>query len=95
MTDFDDFEQQIIELVDEDGELCQFELIDIVEFEGQDYGLLLPVNDEDETLIENEEEREVILMRINKIMNEHVFETIDSDEEFNKVAEYINSFDEE
>ena len=30
---------------------------------------------------------------IEKIMNEYVFETIDSDEEFEKVAEYINSFD--
>ena len=49
MTDFEDFEQQIIELIDEDGEPIQFELIDIVEFEGKEYGLLLPVDDEDET----------------------------------------------
>ena len=95
MTDFEDFEQQIIELIDEDGEPCQFELIDIVEFEGKEYGLLIPVDDEDETLIDNDEEREVILMRLNKIMNEYVFEAIDSDEEFQKVGEYINSFDEE
>ena len=93
MTNFEDFEEQIIELIDEDGETNQFELIDIVEFEGKEYGLLLPYNDEDETLIDNEEEREVVLMRLNKIMNEYVFETIDSDEEFEKVAEYINSFD--
>ena len=94
MTDFEDFEEQIIELIDEDGEACHFELIDIVEFEGKEYGLLLPVDDEDETLIDNEEEKEVVLMRLNKIMNEYVFETIDSEEEFEKVAEYINSFDE-
>ena len=95
MTDFEDFEEQIIELVDEDGETLQFELIDIIEFEGREYGLLLPVDDEDETLIDNEEEKEVILMRLNKIMDEYVFEAIDSDEEFQKVGEYINSFDEE
>lgn len=95
MTDFEEFEQQIIELIDEDGETNQFELIDIVEFEGKEYGLLLPVNDEDETLIDNEDEREVVLMRLNKIMSEYVFETIDSEEEFQRVAEYINSFDEE
>ena len=94
MTDFEDFEQEIIELIDEDGEACQFRLIDIVEFEDKEYGLLIPVDDEDETLIDNEEEREVILMRLNKIMNEYVFERIDSDEEFQKVADYINSFDE-
>ena len=93
MTDFEDFEQQIIELIDEDGEPLQFELIDIIEFEGKEYGLLLPVDDEDETLIDNEEEKEVVLMKLNKIMNEYVFETIDSDEEFERVAEYINSFD--
>ena len=95
MTDFEDFEEQIIELVDEDGETLQFELIDIIEFEGREYGLLLPVDDEDETLVDNEEEKEVILMRLNKIMDEYVFEAIDSDEEFQKVGEYINSFDEE
>ena len=95
MTEFEDFEQQIIELIDEDGETNQFELIDIVEFEGKEYGLLLPIDDEDETLIDNEEEREVVLMRLNKIMNEYVFETIDSEEEFQKVSEYINSFDED
>ena len=94
MTDFEDFEQEIIELIDEDGEACQFQLIDIVEFEDKEYGLLIPVDDEDETLVDNEEEREVILMRLNKIMNEYVFERIDSDEEFQKVADYINSFDE-
>ena len=93
MTEFEDFEEQIIELIDEDGETNQFELIDIVEFEGKEYGLLLPYNDEDETLIDNEDEREVVLMRLNKIMDEYVFETIDSEEEFSKVAEYINSFD--
>ena len=94
MTDFEDFEQQIIELIDEDGEPCQFELIDIIEFEGKEYGLLRPYEDENEVLIDNEEEREVVLMRLTKIMNEYVFESIDSDEEFDKVAEYINSFDE-
>lgn len=95
MTDFEDFEEQIIELIDEDGETLQFELIDIIEFEGREYGLLLPIDDEDETLVDNDEEKEVILMRLNKIMNEYVFEAIDSDEEFQKVGEYINSFDEE
>ena len=55
---------------------------------------MLPVNDEDDTLIDNDDEREVVLMRLNKIMNEYVFETIDSDDEFEKVAQYINSFDE-
>ena len=91
MTDFEDFEQEIIELIDEDGEACQFQLIDIIEFEGKEYGLLLPVDDEDETLIDNDEEKEVILMRLNKLMNEYIFETIDSDEEFQKVSDYYNS----
>jgi len=97
MADFedDDFEQQIIEVIDEDGVAYQLELIDIIEFEGKEYGLLLPVDDEDEVLKETEEEREVILMRLNKLMNEYLFETIEDEEEFQKVSEYINSFNEE
>ena len=95
MAEFDEFEDfigKIIELNDEDGETFQFELIDVIDFEGRKYGLLLPADDEDDTLIDNEEEKEVVLMRISKIMGETVYELIDSDEEFKKVEDYINSF---
>ena len=80
-------EEQIIETVDENGNVVKFELFDIVEVDEQEYALLLP--------IEDEEGDEVVLMRLTKDGEEYLFETIDDDEEFEKVANYVESMDEE
>ena len=58
-------EKQLIETVDEQGNVINFELFDIVEVDEQEYALLLPAEREED------------------------------DEEFNKVAEYVESMDEE
>lgn len=80
-------EDQIIETIDENGNLIKFELFDIVEVEEKEYALLLPIEEEDSD--------EVVLMRLKKDGEEYLFETIDDDEEFDKVAEYVESMDEE
>lgn len=79
-------EDQIIETVDENGNTVKFELYDIVEVDEQEYALLLPVEEDSE---------EVVLMRLTKDGEEYLFETIDDDEEFNKVADYVENMDEE
>ncbi len=80
-------EEQIIETVDENGNVVKFELFDIVEVDEQEYALLLPIEEEDSD--------EVVLMRLTKDGEEYVFETIDDDEEFEKVANYVESMEEE
>ena len=80
-------EDQIIETVDENGNLVKFELFDIVEVDEKEYALLLP--------IEDKESDEVVLMHLTKEGDEYLFETIDNDEEFEKVANYVESMDEE
>ncbi|MGN1153773.1 MAG: DUF1292 domain-containing protein [Candidatus Gastranaerophilaceae bacterium] len=82
-------EDQIIETVTEDGEVVQFRLFDIIEFEEKEYALLLPVEDEDS------DEAELVLMRLTKEADDYLFETIDDDEEFDRVSEYIESIDED
>lgn len=77
-------EKQIIETVDENGEVVNFELFDIVEFEDKEYALLLPANSDDDN-------DEVILMRLTKDGEDYLFEAIDSDEEFDKVSDYIEN----
>jgi len=79
-------EDQIIETVDENGNTVKFELYDIVEVDEQEYALLLPVEEDSE---------EVVLMRLTKDGEEYLFETIDDDDEFNKVADYVENMDEE
>jgi len=48
-------EDQIIETVDENGNVVKFELFDVVEVDEKEYALLLPVDEESD---------EVVLMRI-------------------------------
>lgn len=80
-------EDQIIETVDENGKVVRFELFDVVEVDEQEYALLLPV--------ETEENDELVLMRLTKDGDEYLFETIEDDEEFDKVATYVENMDDE
>ncbi len=82
-------EQQIIETVDEAGNVIKFELYDIVEVDEQEYALLLPVE------TEPGEEDELVLMRLSKDGEDYLFETIDDDAEFEKVAAYVESLEDE
>lgn len=80
-------EDQIIETLDENGNVVKFELFDIVEVDEKEYALLLPAEEDDAD--------EVVLMRLKKEGDEYLFETIDDDEEFDKVANYVETMDEE
>ena len=82
-------EEQIIETVDEYGNIIKFELYDIVEVDEQEYALLLPVE------AEAGEEDELVLMRLTKDGEDYLFETIDDDAEFDKIAEYVESLEDE
>lgn len=84
----EEIEEQLIETIDEEGNVINFELIDIIEMEGQEYGLLLPKDEDDE------EEKEVVLMRLMKEGEEYVFEMIETDEEFDKVVAYMDTLEE-
>jgi uncharacterized protein YrzB (UPF0473 family) len=83
-------EKQLIETVDEEGNIINFELFDIIEFENQEYALLLPADKSDD-----DENDEVVLMRLKKEGEEYTFEAIDDDKEFDRVAEYIENMDDD
>lgn len=82
-------EDQIIETMTDDGEKVQFRLFDIIEFEEKEYALLLPVDEEDS------DDAELVLMRLIKEEDDYLFETIEDDEEFDRVSEYIESIDDD
>lgn len=87
MGRFDDMENrelQVIKTVGDDGEEVSLKLLDIVTVNDFDYALLLPVDEDLE-----EDECEVILMRLKQDASEYVFETIEDDEEFNLVSKAI------
>jgi hypothetical protein len=96
--------QRIIKTQDETGDIYNFELIDVVEFEGKEYGLLVYVDEEgnpiSEEKIEEEDseqdsEEEVVVMKLIKGEEGYTFETIEDDEEFEKVVSYLETEEEE
>lgn len=82
-------DDQIIETVTEDGEVVQFRLFDIVEFEEKEYALLLPVEEA------GNEDAELVLMKLEKDGDDYIFETIEDDDEFERVSDYIESIADE
>ncbi len=83
-------EKQIIETIDEEGNVINFELYDIVEVDNQEYALIFPADDD-----EDSEDSEILLMRLVKEGENYLFEKIEDEEEFNKVEEYIKTMDDE
>lgn len=77
-----------IEIIDDDGTTIKCELYDVVEFDGKQYAVLAEKDSEDE-------EPELVLMRYTEEGEESYFETIDDDDEFERVSEYIENLDTE
>ena len=92
-NDLEKAEPQIIKTQDENGEIHNFELVDIIKHNDKEYGLLVHLpseegecscgHDHDE---EEDDEEEVVIMRLSKEDDSYTFETIEDDEEFNEVV---------
>lgn len=76
--------ERIIETVDENGHNISFKLLDIIPFENKEYALVQNPNVEDN-------DDSIVLMRlISEEGGGYSFETIDDDDEFEKVSEYVD-----
>ena len=83
-------EAQIIKTIGEEGEEVYMKLREIVEVEGKDYALLSVVKDDTLPLDDENDEDELIIMRMHKSDDECTFEIIEDDDEFNMVASAIS-----
>jgi uncharacterized protein YrzB (UPF0473 family) len=75
----------IIVLNDENGDEVQFEFLDLVELDGEEYVVLLPIEDE-----QNEDEAgEVIILKVEDTdsEDEESYVSVDDEEVLNKVFE--------
>ena len=71
----------IITLNDEEGNEVEFEFLDLIEFEGEDYVVLLPVE-------ETEEAGEVVILQVEDIdSEEESYTSVEDEEILNKVFE--------
>ena len=69
----------VVVLTDEDGNDTEFEWLDTVEMDDNQYVVLLPM--------EEEEAEEVVILRLERDGEEENFVSVDSEEEINKVFE--------
>lgn len=75
----------IVILNDEDGNEVKFEFLDLIDFEDEEYIVLLPVNEEGE-----EEEGEVVILKVedtDEDAEEESYVSVDDEDTLNKVFE--------
>lgn len=70
--------ENLVTLVDEDGQEQEFEIVEVVEIHGQSYALLTPAN-------AGEQEAEVLIL---KVVGE-TLTNIEDEEEFNHVVGHL------
>ena len=87
----DNGEFEIIKTIGEEGEEIELKLLDIVTVNDVDYALLLPADAD----VDNDDECEIVLMRLKQDDSEYIFETIENDEEFELVSQAIIDDDSE
>lgn len=93
MGRIDDVEN-LVETVDADGNVISFNLFDIFEFDNKEYALLIPLGSTEEG-VDFEDDEELVIMRLINENDEYSFETIDDDEEFQKVSDHLAELAEE
>ena len=76
-----DLEEEVIELVDDDGKVIRFKLLDVTEYKGQKYTLLLAAEPNDEIA-----DDEVVIFRLNE--EEEVLEPIEDEKLLEEVFEF-------
>lgn len=84
---------EIIKVIGEQGEEIFMKLQEIVTVEDKDYALLSIVEENTLPTSDNEED-ELIIMRMIKTEDDCTFEVIEDDDEFNMVAQAITDGDE-
>ena len=77
-------EEELIELVDDDGNIIKFKLLDVTEYKGEKYTLLLAAEPNDEIA-----DDEVVIFRLNE--KEEVLEPIEDEALLEEVFEFYQS----
>ena len=75
-NDFDEDMSNIIILNDENGNEVQFEFLDLIEYDSEEYVVLLPVLEEGE-----EDDGEVVILKVEDIDNEEEESYVSVDDE--------------
>ena len=77
-------ENNLIELTDEDGNVIKCALYDIIDFEDKQYAILADMSNAED------EEYDTIITVYTEEDGTSYFETIEDDDEFDRVSEYVD-----
>ena len=77
-------ESELIELIDDDGKVIKFKLLDVTEYKGEKYTLLLAAEPNEEIA-----EDEVVIFRLNE--KEEILEPIEDEKLLEEVFEFYQS----
>ena len=82
-------EEAMITLEGEDVNSYQCQILDIFEFETQEYALLLKLGEPKPEGAEDDEEGSLVIMRLIQRDEQSIFQTIESDDEFERVVAHV------
>ena len=77
-------ENNLIELTDEDGNVIKCALYDIIDFEDKQYAILADMSQSEDDMYDT------IIVTYTEEDGTSYFETIEDDEEFDRVSEYVD-----
>ncbi len=94
MNNIPEEEDNIVELTDEDGTVSRFEYLSTIPYEGEEYVVLMVLDDQDSA---EEEDGEVIILQIDKDENgEDIYVSVDDDSVSQAVFDkFMEAMDEE
>ncbi len=82
-------ENNLIELTDDEGNVIKCALYDIIEFEDKQYAILADMSNAED------EEYDTIIVTYKEEDGMSYFETIEDDDEFDRVSDYVDKILEE
>lgn len=99
MSEEQDFNPDIYTLIDEDGVEQTFELLDIMEQDGERYFALIPFYDDPEAVVEDDGDLIILKSQMDE-NNEELMISIDDEEEYQRIGDIFleklsNMFEEE
>lgn len=77
-------DEDIITLTDENGNNVDFLLLDVVEYKGDDYMVMVPLDDEE---MEDDDEDEVVILKVIRDGEEETYSGVEDEDVLNAVFE--------
>ncbi|WP_044976409.1 DUF1292 domain-containing protein [Ruminococcus sp. HUN007] len=98
MPEISEFGPDLYTLVDEEGVEQTFELLDVMEAEGNTYYALVPYAEKPEDILDGSDE--LVVLKMEEVDGEELLASIEDDEEFERIGQMfldriMEEFDEE